>query len=766
MKYFQLGVFGCIGLGLYLYKLSVIPATCLLAGIGVFVFLLRSGRTSQLRIFCVGVSLVLLGILLAAFNPKVWIQKQWDTLVEEHAVLPLEFSGYLLNEPQLLGDDYAKYTLRSAERSSSSVWVYAPWNSKARIGDALAVRGVLQPLRDHSNPGSLWNEKRWAYQNGVYAKIKSSEFPQVVAGRSLSWVLNLKKRIIEHINDSFEPRQASLVKALLLGERSQLDPEFREQLLSTNTLHLIAISGGHLVIIALFLNFVLGVFPTRLRYALLIILLWFYAFLVGNEMPVLRAVIMMSVFLVGKLLYRKVNALHALGLSGTILLIMDPLAYQDLGFVLSFGMVFGLLILGPAFWNQEDNARWKTGSFWDKVILFAKASLMTSVIAWFISVPFGVYLNHEFNYLSFLPNWMCVPIFFVLMMLLFVYLIASALGILVPFVWVVAIEYSLRLFESTIAFWHERSWMITPLATWTIVTWVLFFILTWELIVRKAWLESKASKMIALFLIPILLFEVNQILVMLQRPSVRATVFDVGQGDSILFEMGRQSTLLVDTGKGEPQMPMQRVILPYLKSQGYAHVDAVVITHADYDHIGGLSALLDRFAVRQLFLNESLGDRPTTRHLSEELRARGLKPTSLYKGNRIEGFGDTEIQVLNPSSFNTHGMSSNDRSIALLIQHPRMNFLLTGDIEEEGIEHLLSTVASELQVDIYKVPHHGDGLANQLDLLRKIKPHLAVISVGLNNLYGHPDPETLIQLREINARVHRTDRDGALQIEG
>jgi competence protein ComEC len=254
----------------------------------------------------------------------------------------------------------------------------------------------------------------------------------------------------------------------------------------------------------------------------------------------------------------------------------------------------------------------------------------------------------------------------------------------------------------------------------------------------------------------------------LDRGKLGVTVLDVGQGDSIFAEFPTGRTMLIDGGglSGSEWVGGYRsgtdvgeeVVSPYLWSRGLKHIDVVVLTHADHDHIDGLYSVLQNFKVGQLWVG--LNDpRPAFARLLHEARSRGIRIVRVDERERFD-FGAARADVLWPPAGGA-GESPNDNCVVLRLSQGQAHFLLTGDIEQRAEDGLLAD-HEPLASEFLKVPHHGSKTSSTMPFLAAVSPRVAVVSVGASNPFGHPARSVVERYRQNGVRLLRTDRDGAV----
>ena len=248
------------------------------------------------------------------------------------------------------------------------------------------------------------------------------------------------------------------------------------------------------------------------------------------------------------------------------------------------------------------------------------------------------------------------------------------------------------------------------------------------------------------------------------RPTetmLRVTFLDVGQGDAALIELPEGPRLLVDGGPGGARRfdVGERVLAPFLWNRPLARLDAVALTHWDSDHSGGLAAVLTHFHVGEFWESgRPPGGAPET--AAALVRSRAPRRV-LAAGQRL-WLGRALITVLGPGPDPPPG--ANDQSLVLRLDWRGVSLLLAGDLGPRG-EALLLERAGPVRALALKVAHHGSRFSSTAPFLERVRPRLAVISVGARNPFRHPSGEALVRLEAAGARVYRTDRDGAIILE-
>ncbi len=240
---------------------------------------------------------------------------------------------------------------------------------------------------------------------------------------------------------------------------------------------------------------------------------------------------------------------------------------------------------------------------------------------------------------------------------------------------------------------------------------------------------------------------------LLRPPVFRVIFFNVGQGQSILIESPAGFQILVDGGPSSQIVSFLGEALPFYDH----HLDAIILTHSDRDHLYGLLELFRRYSVDQLFLPEFLGESETVRLFRQRLaRLPSLQVIEATAQSDFEKAG-LKIDFLAPrKEWSTAGLAENDLGLVFALRYQALDLLFMGDASSELETRLLKELPD---VEVLQVGHHGSNTSTSASFLQRITPRLAIISVGPNS-YGHPRPEVLERLKAVGAHILRTDQLG------
>lgn len=252
---------------------------------------------------------------------------------------------------------------------------------------------------------------------------------------------------------------------------------------------------------------------------------------------------------------------------------------------------------------------------------------------------------------------------------------------------------------------------------------------------------------------------------------LRVTFLDVGQGDAAVIQTPDGRVALIDGGgypgtdERDGDDPGNRIVVPFLRSQGIQAVDLIVPTHPDDDHVQGLVAVTQQMPVRAAWISGFDGKSAAYGRLLDEIKTRKIPVQIVRRGQRFS-LGKATLEILHPAENPIEGTRSptNDNSIVLRLIYGKTRILFTGDAEEAA-EKTLFQSGADLRTDVLKVGHHGSRWSTSDPFLAAVRPKAAVISSGSHNVYGHPSKEVLTRLKRQKIRTFRTDTHGATTVE-
>jgi competence protein ComEC len=569
----------------------------------------------------------------------------------------------------------------------------------------------------------------------------------------------IRDRASEALERGMPPREAALARGFVLGEDEGIDSRTVEDFRRSGLSHLLAVSGQNVALLALLampLLAALGL-PLRARLVWILGLIGVYVVLAGAGPSIQRAGAMGALSVLATLAGRRASRLYALALAAIVTLGIDPRIAADVGWQLSFAAVLGILLLASPL-REAIVGRIGPGP-WQRVVAEAIAMTIAATVA---TAPLVAFHFGTFSTTTLLANLLALPA------------VAPAmwLGMLAagggqapgfPVEALNALNAVLLGYVAQIAAWCGRpSWASVEarldgaglVASYTLIAFLTVSV-RW---VAVRWPRLQLRPAMLVVLVPLLAVgllaatEQDGEATATGPPSsgLRVSILDVGQGDAILLQPAAAPAVLVDSG------PADADVVAKLQAADVASLGAAVVSHDQADHAGGLAALLDEVGVETLLY--AVAERTTI----ASARAAGAVPRRLGAGDEIRS-GPLRLEVLWPPSEllvdSRDGENLNRLSLVLLARWRDFSMLLPGDAEAEAVP------LDPGPVDVLKVAHHGSDDAGLEELLSRIRPRIAVVSVGASNPFGHPTASTLATLAEHDVRSFRTDRDGTVVLD-
>ncbi len=595
------------------------------------------------------------------------------------------------------------------------------------IGDIIELYGNLEIPSNNTN-FNLFNYRKYLYYEGINFSLRIDSYKKKASCNNLFYLL--KNAIDNRINEVGS--SAGYMKALILGDDSDVSSSIIKTYQNIGISHLFAISGMHISIFTGILLFLLKkIIPSeKISYFIIILFLQIYMFLTGYSSSIVRASTVFTLLSLNKVFRLNIKTFNVFLFGISLIIFINPFIVFKIGFQFSTGISAALIL----FSNLINN---KKGYF--------KKAFITSIISFLVSFPICIYNFNQVNVLSIIFNLFFIPfmsfILFPLTLITFCFPLFN--GLLHFFI--VIMEYTARLCSniSSILIFKKPN----------IIVVIIYFVLIWRIL-------NKKKICIVLFIALVMIhYNYNYIF-----KSSYVIVLDVGQGDSILLHSDNK-TVLIDTGgkvrykeeewkKREISSISSSITLPVLKSYGLRKIDYLVISHGDYDHMGEAINLVESFRVKEVIFNcGSYND--LEKDLIKVLKRKNIKYFSCI--NELSA-GKYKLQFLNTSIYD----NENDNSSVIYLNYNNYKFLFMGDAGVEKEKDILEKY-NVSKIDVLKIGHHGSKTSSDKNFIDEMNPKYSVISVGKNNRYGHPNKEVLNNLD--NSKIYRTDQDGSIMLK-
>ena len=585
------------------------------------------------------------------------------------------------------------------------------------IGAKVKVEGTIDIPNNNSN-FYLFNYRKYLLSMNTHFIMKLDRL----------WILNrgnifykVKRNIIKRINKIDNP----YLNTFILGDNSKLDDNILHSYQVNGISHLFAVSGMHIGLIVLILEFILHKFKIKNKLIIIIFIL-FYIFLTNYSKSIIRAGLLYILLLLNKKYKFRLSTLKILILLLCISLIINPYNLYNISFIFTY-LVAIALILNSKLINRFSN-------------YFIKI-LITSFIAFIVTIPFMINNYFSINILGIILNIIFVPlvslIIFPLSIIVFIIpCMGNVFNIFIYLLEKLSIIFSsIKLFQITLC--HINTFVFT-----------LYYLI----IIIVLYMFNKGKYSYIMLLIVLMIIHSNYRLI---NSNYYYVMLDVKQGDSsLLIFPHNKCNIMIDTGGIYNNDLTSNVLIPSLKSRGIRKLDYIIITHGDYDHMGEAIKLVNNFKVDNVVFN--IGDiNSIESRIISVLEKKNIK---YYIGLDKLKINNNTLYFLNTKEYD----NENDNSNVLYFKLDIFKFLLLGDassIREKDIidEYDIS------DIDVLKVGHHGSRTSSSEYFIDEINPKYSLISVGKNNRYGHPNKEVLKNL--VNSKIYRTDEDGSIMFK-
>ena len=582
--------------------------------------------------------------------------------------------------------------------------------TRSLIGSKITIIGKMNKPNNNTIPNTF-NYKKYLNNKRIYYTftIKNYSYEK---SKNIFYVI--KNKMYERINTPNKVNE--YLNLFILGNKSYIDSDNYNMYLNNGVVHLFAISGMHVGVFIFILD---KIIRWRKKKLFITSLLWLYAFIVSFPISILRSIVFYTITYLFELLDIKLSSLKILFFTFLILLLINPFNIYDVGFQYSFITVFSIF-----YYTNKLN-----GNYFIKL-------LKISIITFLYTLPITVNLNYEINLLSIFNNLLFIPLvsFIIYPLSLITYLIPS-------FSYLYKIGIIVMEFLNYIIFKIDIFKIIIPKLSLLAIFIYYFFLL---------FINNK-KKYIGIFILLISLKIITKL-----DSNFYVYYLDVSQGDSsLLMSPYQKDVTMIDTGGlSNNSFYVSDNYIKFFKSIGITKIDNILITHGDYDHMGDVFNLVNKFKIEKVILN--CGEyNELEKELIKVLDKKKIKYYSCIKELNID---KNKLHYLQTKEYD----NENDNSSVIYTELSNYKFLFMGDAGVEVEENLLEKYNLQ-NIDVLKVGHHGSRTSSSEFFIDKINPKYSIISVGKNNRYRHPNKEVLDNLD--NSKIYRTDIDGSIMFK-
>lgn len=783
----------CVGIALGRFLKIPIIYPVILSALFVVFALLKSGK-NVLSHTVLYIALLFFG--MACYQNSSILPRDHIANYSSDAPKKIFVKGTIVSDPLTTLTFYKEkktaFTLKAEAVKNASGWKSASGLAKAsvysekgiglRFGDELILEALILNPSGPKDPG-VFDYTKYLQTQNIYSllTVKEDFFMKKTgnrAGRFMKAAYGSRCAIRNLFDTYLKPPYGGFMNAILIGDRSELDDVLKDDFVKTGTVHILAISGLNVgLIAALFLAF-FGILrlPKKFNFMLTLIFLIFYTVVAGSSPPIVRATMMFAVFVIGYMINRETDTLNSLSLAAFLMLLWNPKELFDPSFQLSFASLAAVIIFVPKI-NELAGPDMLTGrTISKKIFRYLYLGVATSIAAWLGTWPIISSYFNMVSPISVIANLVDIPLLFVLTAASFIF---AAVGFVSGFLanatapFLCAVERFLFMsnhFFAGIPFSYFR--VGAPGAAFFVIYYVLLFLLFFPKAFEFGRIKITRSRVLLVILL-VLNISVWKENINFNNKTLKITFLDVGQGDSIFMELPGRGSVLIDGGPGGEEGKYdagESIVAPYLWNKGIRSIDAVIVTHFHADHLGGLIYILKNFKVGCVIDNGArITDSAMYYEYMKVLKDKCIRHFTVADGDTIESQGGVKFFVLNPEEkpkLSEALSSENDNSLVLKLIYKNFSCMLCGDATSAPMQRLLS-YDSFLKSDVMKISHHGGRLGDEKiasEFFMQVAPKVCVTSAGQTGRNFAKAGEMPDFITYLNSTSYVTNKDGAITV--
>ena len=568
----------------------------------------------------------------------------------------------------------------------------------------------------------------------------------------------ISKKIENNIKEIIKGKEGGLLIGILLGNNENIEEEIKEDFRNSGIYHILAVSGAHMSYV------ILGITH-------------FLDKITNTSISVIRAGIMGIITLGASFFYKRKDTINSVCLSMLIILIYNPYSINSISFQLSYGGVIGILLLNKPYIrllkNIKSNKK-NTVSIQREAKLIKLEAISTILSAQTMIIPIMIINFHTISLTFLFANILVSYLIGAVIILGFICAFLSLISLDIAGFIAIFLNQLLKLLIFIAKFFGDlplsKIYITTPHMLSILLYYIMIFVNSGVMsssMKKFSHLTSRFSYLIShilpLILIITLIFN-NYIHL---SKDLNIYFIDIGQGDSSLIITPNNKKILIDGGgtmnsSGNYDIGKDTLV-PYLLNRGVKKIDYIMISHFDADHCQGLIAVLDSLKVKNIIISKQAEKVYNYEKIMEIVVKKKINLMVVKKGDIINVDNNVEIKIIYPES-KLYFDDINSNSIVAKLTYNKFTMLFTGDIEKEAEERIVNIAQNELKSTILKVAHHGSKTSSTEELLKAVNPQIALIGVGKDNKFGHPNEEIIKRIESYGTKIYRTDEYGEITI--
>ncbi|GAB4301195.1 MAG: DNA internalization-related competence protein ComEC/Rec2 [Ignavibacteriaceae bacterium] len=648
-------------------------------------------------------------------------------------------------------------------RIRDSVNVLKDFYNNIYPGYKLSFKGTLSRGREQRNPGEF-DYNKYLLAEGISGLITtySTENIGILSQKKLffaSVIFSVRKFLDGQLKNLHNGETSSLLRGLILADRSGIDNETKTSFINSGVIHVLAVSGLHVGYVVMIFIILFGRFNLYIKTLLTITGLLIFLLITGMPASVTRAVIMAIVIFIAFLTNRSTNIFNSLSIAALIILIINPSDIFKAGFQLSFSAVASIGAVYPKLEKMISSKILQ-----NKILRYLSLFLAVSFSAQIGTLPFTLYYFGKLSLIALVMNLIVIPAIGLVVGLAFVTIAFSFISHFIASCYAAVNDLVVFLLMQIIRFSGALPFSFLNINSYSLIDSVIFYTVFAVLIYLIGRFTSLYGKLILILLSVAIIIVYSSLddSELLPENKLSVMAVDVGQGDAILIKYPDGKTALVDAGDATAYYDSgELTILPLLNYLEIDKIDIAYISHMHRDHYGGFVSLIHHNRIKEIVKPRVDSNSVSDLKFEQYLRQKAI-PFSYYSKSLLSECNTRIYYLNNEFILSNKYFGSNNSGGVIKITYGSTNVLLTGDIEKKAERYYSDLYGNFLDSDLLKVAHHGSNTSSTEEFLSFVTPGFAVISAGFKNKFDHPSAEVIERFEKYETKVFRTDKSGAV----
>ncbi len=665
--------------------------------------------------------------------------------------------------------------------------------SNSKLMKKLEFGTKIKLAGEYSAPEGQRNFKGYSYKEylmtkEIYGTVKienSNDVETIKKNQSnffekmINKVSNLLKRKVEIL---LPENSASLLKGILLGDCTDISSDVKENFKECNLSHMLAVSGAHLSYLIIGINIILSkkIFGKRASKIITIFGIIIFMNITNMSPSIERAGISSIICIIASLIHRKPDAINAVAIAMLCTVIKNPLSILNVGMQLSYAGTLSLLMFVNG--REENNYREtiENSEKGKNIKKYLVESIKVTLCANILIMPLTIYKFNTISLNFILANLVAGPLLGLSLILGLIMLVTSFVSLniakLFSFILNIILIILIKSTKLISQIPYSNITVITPHLISIVIIYTIIFLGYY--IAKSPELRKKLktkNKLIIKTITIVLSIAIISVatLRLLEEKKLKLYFVDVGQGDCTYLKTPSGKNILIDGGGNRDKEKYdvgKKVLLPYLLDRRVKKLDYIIVSHFDADHAQGLEAVIQNIKVKNIIVCKQASDSALYQEIMKLCKKKKVNIITVKRGQNIKIDKYVHFEILHPGDImlddGKGGLNANAivAKMYCTIKNKTTTIMFTGDIEEKAEEELVKIYGDKLKADILKVAHHGSKTSSIAEFLKCVSPKIALIGVGKDNTFGHPNSGVLSRLEDINAKIYRTDKLGEITV--